>query len=200
MSKDQLDLVDETKAQVDFLAYTSFFLLLYGPLHIFVFAVVGKYLVASLGVLGFVGAYTLYRASLKGLRGYLDMFKSVFDVLRESLRKKVEMSVTGLEPVQHYWDDVWRVLQYGRSPKTNRIMVMIALSQKDPVNMADELTKAGLILNASRVQGDYEIMGSLAASNLVDALAKVEVIRKRPDVRSVAYVIAGELESKTTVK
>ena len=77
---------------------------------------------------------------------------------------------------------------------------MIALSQKDPVNMADELTKAGLILNASRVQGDYEIMGSLAASNLVDALAKVEVIRKRPDVRSVAYVIAGELESKTTVK
>src|SRR6266566_1065556 len=157
MSKDQLDLVDETKAQVDFLAYTSFFLLLYGPLHIFVFAVVGKYLVASLGVLGFVGAYTLYRASLKGLRGYLDMFKSVFDVLRESLRKKVEMSVTGLEPEQHYWDDVWRVLQYGRSPKTNRIMVMIAL-------------------------------------------AKVEVIRKRPDVRSVAYVIAGELESKTTVK
>lgn len=185
LPKDQSDLIENTKAQVDLLVYSSFFLAAYSPAHIIVYGMTGRLVGAFFGLLTITAAYLLYRVSLKGLRLYLEEFKSAFDVYRDKLRTVFDASNLG-DREQRFWKRAWVVLQYGETAGEAVVLVTLA-PNKDPVAIVNELEKAGLKLNWVVGEGDFALSGYFAASNLSEVTTKLNAIRTNPGIQNVSY-------------
>ena len=115
--KDVWTEIDTTKALVDFLAYLSFALIVYTPIHIIAYLVLGLPLQALMGLLLPLAAYLLYRVSWDELRTYYDYVKAVFDSYRKDLGDKLMIKgKKEIEKEKEEWDKRWRYLQYHEYP------------------------------------------------------------------------------------
>ena len=189
--KEKWDLVENTKAQVDFLVYSSFFLMAYSPVHIIIYVLAGKPIEALFGALTITTAYLLYRVSLKGLRLYLEEFKSIFDVYREDLRKAFDPNKLG-QREQDFWRGSWETLQYGKELQGAEAQFLITVaSNKDPALVANDVGKAGLNMDIVTGRSDFALSGYFRASTQAEINAKLDAIRRVDGVQNVSYFWKG---------
>jgi len=110
--------IDTTKALVDFLVYLSFGLILYAPIHIVAYMLLGLPLQALTGLLIPLVAYLLYKLSWDELRTYYFYIKAVFDSYRDELKGKLKIKDSKeIEKEKEEWDKIWRYLQYHEYPQ-----------------------------------------------------------------------------------
>jgi len=115
--KDVWTEIDATKASADFLLYLSFALIVYMPIHIVGYLVLGLPLQMLMGLLIPLAVYLLYRSSWSELRTYYGYVKAVFDVYRKDLMEKLTIkSKEEIEKEKEEWDKRWRYIQYHEYP------------------------------------------------------------------------------------
>ncbi len=187
--KEKFSVLENTKAQVDFLVYTSFLFVIYAIAHFITYTVAGDSIKAVLGVIFAITlAYLLYRISLKELVIYLEDFKSIFDVYRNELRRVIDEKSMEQEE-RSFWGNTLERLQYGQKPEGEMHLMLKVAPDKDASVVGKALKDAGLVSDVFTGSGDCNLLCYTRISDSGDASSKVEQIKKFDGVTIVFHFL-----------